>query len=129
MQVFHHESCHVFPLFPYHNHFWNNLVEFFYHEDTVDSSFVWHVVFDNTRNCDVHKVANYYLVFFTKIICFRNYYILSNRSHMTISFWPDNNNSYGIFLFKKKFHVHQYFLKGLMNCSIHFYCCCCSWKS
>ena len=63
--VFHYESCHVLPLCPYHNHFWKNFVELFYHDDTVDGGCVWQVAVDNNRNHVVHDIDNYYMVFFS----------------------------------------------------------------
>ena len=62
--VYHYESCHVLPIFTYHNHFWKKIVELFYHDNTVDGGSVWQIVVDNTRNFVVHEIANYDLVFF-----------------------------------------------------------------
>ena len=75
--VFHYESYHVLPFCPYHNYFWKELVELFYHDDTVDGGCVWQVVVYNTRNRVVHEIVNYDLVFFTRTIFTR----------ITI-FWP-----------------------------------------
>ena len=57
----------MLPLCPYHNRFWKKLVEFFYHIDTVDGGCLCQVVDDNTRNCFVHEITNYDLVFFTSV--------------------------------------------------------------
>ena len=125
--VSHYEPCHVLPLCPYHNQFWRNLVELFYHDNNVDGGGVWKFVVFNTRNCFVHNISNYDLEFFHWNVFLG----------ITI-FWPmgdiwllisglvsiilTESSSKDVFC-----HVHQYFWKSLMNCSTHCYCCCSSW--
>ena len=59
----------------YYNHFWNELVVFFYPDDTVNFGCKqqvevdnmmkqYQVVVDNTMNRFVHDISNYYLVLF-----------------------------------------------------------------
>ena len=42
--------CHVFPLCPYHNQFLNDLVVFYYPDDTVDVGCKYQVMVDNMMN-------------------------------------------------------------------------------
>ena len=53
----------MLPLCPCHNDFWKKFLEFIYHDDTVEVSFVWKVVADNTSNLVVHEIANDNMVF------------------------------------------------------------------
>ena len=54
----------MIPLCTYHTRLGNNLVEFFYHDDTVDGTSVLQVVVDNTSKCVVYEFADYDMVFF-----------------------------------------------------------------
>ena len=74
------------------------LVEFLYNDDTLDGGCVWQVVVDNRRNCVIHEISDYDLVFFHWNDLFLVLLFLANGWYMTTDWWLVTNNSKGILL-------------------------------
>ena len=145
-----HTMC--YPFVPIIIVSYKKLVEIFYHYDTVDSGSLTLVVVDNMGNRVVYNFSDHDMVFFTDFFIFVIYIfwpmggtcqligglvpiILTESSsndnffHVHQYFWKGLMNC-TICLMNCSNHLHQYFCKflmnfsmGLMNCPMHFYCC------